>query len=185
MTERELPIKRERVKKMQKPTLLISILLMTFALSACTVSTAGVGVRRGAGFAMVTIHNEFLYSGPGAAYQNNRQGLRLFKGGEYLKAANTFQRTLNDHPANPDAVYFLGLSLIGMEQRDQGFDTLDSFRDPWRYRITGEIRWWANYLRKRTHLTPREIFNTMKRIRAEAYNQYIREEYEGLPGFIH
>ncbi|WP_147820908.1 tetratricopeptide repeat protein [Salidesulfovibrio onnuriiensis] len=159
------------------------LLLLMAALCACTVSSAGVGVGRGSGVAMISVYNDFLYSGPSKAYQNNREGLRQFKAGKYTDAANTFQRTLDSYPGNPDASYFLGLSLIGMGDREQGFDTLVRFRDPWRYRVAGEITWWAGYLRKRPHLTDQEIFNTMKRIRGEAYNQYLMESRDSLLWF--
>lgn len=158
------------------------LLLLCFA-AGCTVSSAGVGVGRGAGMAFVSIHNDFLYSGPSKAYQINRQGLRLFQARDFAKAAETFQKTLDAYPGNPDAVYFKGLSLIGMEHREKGFDLLATFRDPWRYRITSEVTWWADYLRKRPHLTPQEIFTTMKRIRAEAYQQYLQEERDNLLWF--
>jgi len=137
----------------------------------------------GSGAVMVSAHNDFLYSGPGRAYQNNREGLRLFKAGKYAEAADTFRKTLKAYPGNPDAVYFLGLSLIGMDHRNEGFDTLAKFRDPWRNHVASEITWWAGYLRKRPHLSAQEIFSTMKRIRGEAYNQYLREKREDLLWF--
>lgn len=137
----------------------------------------GVGVTEGGSGAYVSTSNQFLiYTGPPEAFRMNRAGLELFKAGSYPDAVKKFQATLAQYPGHPDAVYYLGLSLIGKDERSKGFELLTNFQDKNNYRVASEVRWWATYLQKKPELSAKEIFPTMRRIRAEAYNRYLNEK---------
>ncbi|KAB1443303.1 tetratricopeptide repeat protein [Pseudodesulfovibrio senegalensis] len=164
-----------------------AVICLLLALLACTPQSAGVGASVGTGTGggglMVSIHQEFLYDGPGAAYSQNRGSLLLFKDGRYEAAAAAFAKTLAKYPGNTDALYFLGLSLVASGERDKGFALLARFRDPLRFRLSSETRWWASYLSKKPDLAVPDILATMRRIRAEAYREGMREKRENLFGF--
>ncbi len=140
---------------------------------------ASVGAGTSSGMAVTfSSYNDFLYTGTAKAYANNKRGLEKFLAKEYAPARDIFQQTLNDYPANPDAVYYLGLSLIFLGQRDAGFASLRSYNDQNYFRITSEVRWWANYCAKKPDLTPEKIRETMNKARGEGYRRQIQEDWD-------
>jgi hypothetical protein len=141
------------------------------SVSAGVASTSGMGIS-------FSSYGDFLYSGPDAAFRSNREGLREYLDGNYAAAARLFRATLRDYPGNPDAVYYLGLSLISDGSRDTGFATLGQYRDPLRMRITQEVRWWADYCEKRPDMTPQDIRRTMNKARVEGYQREREEAWE-------
>lgn len=141
--------------------------------------TAGSRVRvsTGSGFAVaVNSHGDFLYSGNGEAYATNKKGLKELLAKEYKTAQVTFEENLVKYPANPDATYYLGLTLIYLNERDAGFARLLQYRDTYKIRITQEVKWWAEYCRKKPELTPEDIHRVMNKARGEGY-QKDQEEY--------
>ncbi len=168
------------MKSNAQSLIMVSLLLM---VAACSPYSAGVCAGTGGGGVLVTWTDEFVYDGPNAAYSQNRRSLILFKKRQYEEAATAFQETLTAYPRNTDALYFLGLSLIASGERNKGFNLLSRFRDPLRFRLSSEIRWWANYLSKKPELETQQILTTMRRIRAEAYQETIREKHEDFFDF--
>lgn len=145
-------------------------------LAGCNAQpiSMGASINRGGSGVMVSATSDFLYSGPGAAYQENRQSLRLFQNKEYAAAARAFKATQTLYPKNTDALYYHALSLIGNNERSAGFKLLQQFRDPKYFHLSAEIRWWSNYLSKKPQLTILEIFRTLRRVRAEAYQESLK-----------
>jgi len=165
---------------MERITSILPVLLLLIC-SGCMVtqSTVGVSTTSGRGVWFST-YGDMLYSGPGPAYSNNRQGLQELLNNNYEAAEKTFATTLEQYPGNPDAVYYLGLTLIYQGKREEGFALLRQFRDPLRYRITQAVQWWADYLEKKPELTPKKIHDVMNKNRVEAYNKEYRERRERL-----
>lgn len=143
--------------------------------------TGGTGVRvsTGAGIAVgVNSSGDFLYSGNGEAYATNKRGLREMLDKQYETARSTFEANLEKYPGNPDATYYLGLTLIYLGEREAGFARLLQYRDTFKIRITQEVKWWAEYCRKKPELTPEDIHRVLNKARNEGYIKD-QEEYWG------
>ena len=132
-------------------------------------STSGMGVS-------FSSYGDFLYSGPGKAYANNKKGLLQFLDKDYPAARKTFEATLESYPGNPDAIYYLGLTKIFLDEREAGYTLLRSYHDPYNLRITQEVVWWANYCAKKPELTPDKIYKTLNKARGEGYRRQIEDE---------
>lgn len=160
--------------------IIIPLLLCLFALAACG-SNVGVGVGVGTGggntrFGVgVSTTMDFLRGQNSGAVANNKRGLEEFRAKDYEAARDSFEYTLKNYPDDPDATYFLGLSLIYLDDREAGFVRLKEYKDS-KVRIQQDVRWWAGYCEKKPSMTAEEIHTTMKKARAEGYNQD-REEY--------
>lgn len=156
---------------------ILPVLLLVLSLAGCNLVGASVGAGYSSGMAVsFSSYNDFLYSGPGQAYSNNKKGLDQFLNKDYPAALQTFQATLQSYPGNPDAVYYLGLTRIFLGERDQGFATLRTYHDTLMIRITQEVVWWANYCAKRPEMTPEKIREVMNKARVEGYRQQIDDE---------
>ncbi|MDD3313727.1 hypothetical protein [Pseudodesulfovibrio sp.] len=154
-------------------------LLLALLLAGCNVVGASVGAGASSGAGVVfSAYNDFLYTGPGAAYANNKKGLERFLAKDYAGAGDIFATTLSSYPANPDAVYYFGLCRIYLGARDEGFARLASYDDPNNFRITQEVRWWANYCAKKPELTPEKIRQVMNKARGEGYRRQIQEDWD-------
>lgn len=163
---------------------LLFCLLIT--LSACGNNVGvGVGVGTGTGntrFGMgISTTVDFLRGQNNGAVANNRRGLEEFRAKDFEAARKSFEYTLKDYPEDPDATYYLGLSLIYLGERDAGLQLLKEYKDS-KFRIQQDVRWWAGYCEKKPSMTPEEIHKTMKKARAEGYNKD-REEYIEDRGF--
>jgi len=150
------------------------ILLLTCGGCMVSQATVGIGTTGGMGVSFSS-YGDFLYSGPGPAYSNNKLGLRKLLDKDYTAAEEIFGNTLTQYPNNPDATYYLGLTLIYREKREAGFALMRQYRDPLRYRMTRAVQWWADYLEKKPELTPRKIHEIMNKNRVDAYNRDSRE----------
>lgn len=145
----------------------------------------GGGVAVGSGMAVaVNSYGDFLYSGNGEAYANNKVGLKALLDGNYVEARNVFEATLNKYPSNPDAVYYLGLTLIYLNERDAGYALLLQYSDPSKNRIAQEVKWWAAYCQKKPELTPKKIHEVMNRARGEGYQRQREEDWEDRRGLL-
>lgn len=156
------------------PFLLVILALLPGCL---TYGSVGVGSTSGVGVAFSS-HGDFLYSGPDAAYRSNREGLRAFVDKDYATARTHFDATLDAYPGNPDAVFYLGLTLQFLDEREQGFAVLATFRDPLNTRVTQEVQWWTNYCRKKPEMTPDDIRRTLVNARAEGFQREREERWE-------
>lgn len=152
--------------------------IATFAATGCMVAKTTVGVQMGSGAVTITSYGDFLYAGPSTAYADNYRGLQELLDQQYITAEATFRETLKQYPGNPDAVYYLGLTLIYLDKRKEGFDTLRTYRDPFKFRVTDQVTWWADYLEKKPELTPRKIHETMNKNRVDAFVKEQREDWE-------
>lgn len=142
---------------------------------------SGVGIYTGSGMAMaVNSHNDFLYSGNSEAYRTNKEGLKALLDKEYEKARSTFEANLKKYPGNPDAMFYLGLTLIYLDDREAGYAQLLNYRDPYKVRISQDVRWWAAYCQKKPELTPDKIHQVMNKARVEGYNRDQEEDRERL-----
>lgn len=188
-----------RVNMMRKSILIFIFLLMA---SGCRVGTTvgvgtgggsgtSVGVSTGAGRTSVGVglgrgavvyssYDDFLYSGTGAAYSNNRKGMKLFLDKKYSEARAVFQATLEQTPGEPDAQYYHGMCLIFLEQREAGLNQIAAYRDPFNPRISSEVKWWANYCRNKPNMTAEQTYRTLNKARAEGYKRQQDEERERL-----
>ncbi|MBI9078633.1 MAG: tetratricopeptide repeat protein [Pseudodesulfovibrio sp.] len=161
---------------------MVLFLLFLLTSSGCMVSQTSVGIGTTGGMGVsFSSYGDFLYSGPGPAYSNNRLGLQKLLAKEYPSAQKVFEKTLEQYPDNPDATYYLGLTLIHQKKRKEGFAFLRKYHDPLQYRMTRAVQWWADYLEKKPELTPRKIQETMNKNRVDAYNRDSRER-RGLSG---
>ncbi|SOB60826.1 conserved protein of unknown function [Pseudodesulfovibrio profundus] len=163
-----------------------SILLTLPLLFSCaggqvTVGTgsgmAGVSARAGVTI-QFGLHGDYLYNTNSKAYSNNKRGLSAFRDADYLAAKQIFQSTLDTYPNNSDATFYLGLTMIYLDEREQGFDLLASYEDSYSNRIKQEVLWWADYCRKKPEMTAEKIHHTMTRNRAQAYRETERFYYE-------
>jgi len=177
---------------------ILPLFIIAFILTGCNlaggvgVGTGGGTIGVGAGGGGVTVgaatgsgmgvafssYGDFLYSGNGKAYSNNKKGLREFLDKNYIEAQKTFEKTLSDYPANPDAMYYLGLTLIFLDDRDAGYSLLIHYRDPFKTRVTQEVKWWANYCQKKPELTAEKIYHVMNKARGEGYKRDQEEYWE-------
>ncbi|WP_285905510.1 tetratricopeptide repeat protein [Pseudodesulfovibrio pelocollis] len=169
-------------------TLLAALTMLTGCLSYGAVgvgtnSGVGVGVGTASGMGVsLSSYGDFLHSGPDAAYRINREGFRAFLDGDYPTARTHFDATLDQYPGNPDAVFYLGLTLMFLDELDQGFAVLATYREPFNTRITQEVRWWTGYCRKRPDMTPETIRKTLVRARAEGLARERQERWEDRRG---
>lgn len=161
---------------MRQVILMISLLALLGACRAAS-TTVGVGSQSGMGVAFSS-YGDFLYSGPSGAYQANRRGLLEFLNKDYFAAREIFKATLEQYPGNPDTVYYLGLTLIYMDEREAGFSLLSQYRDPNKFRTTQEVRWWADYCSKKPELTAQKIYETMNKARGEGFQRDNQEYWE-------
>ncbi|MEF2230500.1 MAG: tetratricopeptide repeat protein [Pseudodesulfovibrio sp.] len=153
-------------------------LLLLLACAGCNLVGASVGAGADSGMAVVfSSYNDFLYTGPGEAYSNNRKGLNEFLAGNYADARKTFTATLDEYPGNPDAVYYLGLTLIHQGERAEGFAMLQKYNDPFKFRITQEVRWWGDYCSKKPDLAPEKIRQVLNKARGEGYRRDIEDDW--------
>lgn len=144
--------------------------------------SVGVGTASGMGVGFSS-YGDFLHSGPDAAYRINREGLRAFLDGNYTAARSHFDTTLDQYPGNPDAVFYLGLTLMFLDERDQGFAVLATYREPFNTRVAQEVRWWTDYCRKRPDMTADTIRKTLVRARGEGLALERQERRENRLGF--
>lgn len=156
---------------------ILPLLIVLGLLASCNTvgTTVGVGTGTGAGISFST-YGDFLYSGNSEAYGNNRRGLREFLNKDYFAAREIFKGTLDKYPTNPDAIYYLGLTLIYLEEREAGYGVLRQYRDPYKTRVQQEVLWWANYCEKKPELTAEKVHRTMNKARSEGYKRD-RDEY--------
>ena len=156
-------------------------MLMLLLCSGCMVSqtTIGVGSRGGGAGISLSSYGDALFSS-GSAYSNNQRGVRELLDGNYLAAEKTFKVTLELEPTNPDGNYYMGLTLIYLEKRKEGFDFMRRYRDPLKYRVTQAVHYWADYLEKKPELTPKKIHEVMNKNRMDAYNRESREDYDRI-----
>lgn len=154
--------------------LLIIPLLYSCAGGHVTLGTgsgmAGVSARTG-----ITIrfglNGDYLYTANSAAYRNNKRGMRAFRDEDFIAARQLFQSTLDSYPNNSDATFYLGLTLIYLDKREEGFDLLTSYEDSYSNRIKQEVLWWADYCRNKPEMTAEKIHHTLSSNRAEAYRE--------------
>lgn len=140
---------------------------------------SGVSISTGSGMAVaVNVRGDFLYSGNGEAYATNKKGLREFLDKQYVEARKTFEGNLAKYPDNPDATYYLGLTLIYLNEREAGYARLLQYRDSYKNRIAQEVKWWAAYCQKKPELTPEKIHQVMNKARAEGYEKDREERWE-------
>ena len=144
-----------------------------------TGTMVGIGTSVGPGIAMST-YGDMLHNGPSCIRSNHKKALENLKNGDYITASAVFEDTLKQHPAHPDATYFLGLTRIYQGQREAGFALLKSYRDPDYYRMTTEVQRMAEYLEKKPDVPPKTVHETMNRYRADGYNRDVREHKEML-----
>lgn len=154
---------------------------LIFALSACNTIGFGVGVGGGSGGVGIGVSASGDFLRGGSARTNNQRGLHEFQNKDYEAARKSFEYTLKDYPQDPDATYYLGLTLIYLGEREQGFERLKSYRDSM-VRIQQEVRWWAEYCRKKPEMTPDDIHRTLTKARADGYNENRREDWERFHG---
>lgn len=141
--------------------------------------SVGVGVSTGSGTAIsMSSNHDFLYSGSSQIYANNKKGLKLLLDKDYTAAKEVFKATLEKAPTDPDATYYLGLTLIYLDDRDAGYSLLSQYRDPFKNRVTQEIKWWANYCQKKPELTPEKIHQVMNKARSEGFQRQREEDWE-------
>ncbi|MDC0336488.1 hypothetical protein OAN24_06320, partial [Pseudodesulfovibrio sp.] len=182
---------------MRNTVLLIStaLFVLTMAMTGCRnvsvgASTGNVSVGAGGGSVGAGVHTgsgqgvflssnyDFLYSGNGEAYSNNKRGLESLLAKDYFAAKEIFKGTLEKYPTNPDATYYLGLTLIYQNERDAGYSLLLQYRDPFKIRITQEVKWWAAYCQKKPELTAEKVHQVMNKARSEGYQRDQEEEWE-------
>lgn len=155
------------------------LIVLALGMAGCRVAGGSVGVGTGSGVSVSFSNNgDFLYSGNGEAYSNNRRGLRELLNKDYFAAREIFKGTLEKYPTNPDATYYLGLALIYEGERDAGYGLLLQYRDPYRTPIQQEVRWWAAYCRKKPELTPEKIHQVMNKARTEGYQRDREQRWE-------
>ncbi|CCH50471.1 conserved protein of unknown function [Pseudodesulfovibrio piezophilus C1TLV30] len=153
--------------------------LLLFICGGCQTFGTTIGAVVGSGHGIsISANQDFLYSGNGEAHSNNRRGLDALLKKNYFAAHQFFQSTLDLYPNNPDATYYLGLTMIYEGKRDAGFDLLMQYKDALNIRIQQEVRWWANYCRKQTAFTPEKIHTVMNNARYEGYQREREDEWD-------
>ncbi|QJB54970.1 hypothetical protein [Pseudodesulfovibrio sp. zrk46] len=157
----------------------LPLLFLIFAIAGCHFvgGTIGVGNRSGVGVAF-SAYGDFLYSGNGEAYSNNKKGLNQFLTRDFPAARKTFEATLAKYPTNPDATYYLGLTLIQLEERDAGYDMLQRYSDPFNAPTVQNVKWWASYCKKKPDLTPDKIHKVMNKARSEGFQRNLEYEWD-------
>lgn len=138
------------------------------------VGYSGLGVR-------MSSAKDYLNSGPNEAFRNNETGVGQLLDGDYEAARATFEATLADYPDQPDAVYYLGLTHIYLDEREEGFTLLKSYREPNHYRATRAVQDTAAYLEKKPELDAETIHKTMNRERMDGFNRDRENRWERMP----
>jgi len=157
----------------------LPIIMLLFLASCQTIGlTAGVNYGRGA--IGVSAYNDFLYPAPNQAYKLNKKGYEAFKARNYEEAVPYFRAVLKKYPNNPDAQFYLGLTEIGLGEREKGLKRLKAFRAPNSFRQQEEVRWWADYFMRHKDRMLSDIYNTMRRVRNEGYQQDRRNVWEPI-----
>lgn len=153
------------------------IILLLLPLSACYMvgGTVGVGTNSGVGVA-VSAYGDFIYSGPSEAYKTNQKGLDQFLAKNFPEARKTFESTLKKYPKNPDATYYLGLTLIYLDEREAGYNMLRQYSDPFNGPTVQNVKWWASYCQKRPELTAEKVHKVMNKARGEGFQR--NQEFE-------
>lgn len=178
-------------------SLVVALLLLAGCVTGTSVgvgvgtsgSRVGVGVGMGRGSTSVGVgtagfglslnsYGDFLNNGPNEAYTNNKAGIKQLLDGNYDRARQTFETTLAKYPEQPDATYYLGITLIYLDRRDEGFALLKSYREQYYFRGTSAVQRTAAFLEKKPELSALEIHRTMNRERVDGYKQDIRERQD-------
>lgn len=157
-----------------KPVFAVYLALILLC-NGCMVAQTTVGVRSGGSGISLSSYGDFFTSSSGGVYSYNREGLSQLLDNQYKAAETTFRQALEKYPSNPDSVYYLGLTLIYEEKRDEGYELLSTYRDPHRFRVTSEVQRMAAYLSKKPELTPKKIHEVMNKTRVDAFNRHYRE----------
>lgn len=160
--------------------LIITIPVLLLALTACNTYSVGVGVGSGRSGISVRTYGDTLYSSRGTAYASNREGLAALSAKDYVTAERLFRNTLKDHPGNPDAMFFLGLSLIGQEEREEGFATLKEFKDPHNFRVTQSVHQQLKHSEESPERSAELIIRDLTIARTDGYDKERREQRERL-----
>lgn len=121
--------------------------------------------------ATILVYKDFLNAGPSEVRSNHRKALEALKNGDYAAAATMFENTLQQYPAHPDAIYYLGLTRIYQGDREAGFALLKSYNEPNYYRMTAEVQRMAEYLEKKPEISAKKVHEAMNRHRTDGYNQ--------------
>lgn len=161
------------------------VFTLLLALPGCNMVGGSVGVGTGSGMGIsFSSYGDFLYSGNGETYANNRRGLKELLNKDYFAAREIFKASLEMSPGNPDATYYLGLTFIYLDERAAGYSLLSQYRDPFKIRIAQEVHWWANYCSKKPDLTPEKIHRVMNNARTDGYQRDREEEWDRRKRFL-
>jgi tetratricopeptide (TPR) repeat protein len=175
-------------------------LMLALPLTACMGSSLGVGVGMGTGGGGIGVgvgagstsvgvgtggfgvslnsYGDFLNNGPNEAYLNNKAGIKQLNDGNYEAARKIFTDTLEKYPDLPDSTYYLGLTLIYLDQREAGFGLLKTYREPLYYRATSAVQRSAAYLEKKPELTAEKIHKVMNKERRDGFDRDLQERME-------
>lgn len=156
----------------------ILVILTLLFLIGCVSTGASITVGTGGGFISISARGDLLETSPGEAFSINKQGVSSFLAKDYAGAQYSFETTLARYPGNPDATYYLGLTLIHLGQRDAGYTHLLKFRDPNHIRVTQNVQWWAAYCQKKPELTPEKITDVMNKARKDGWQKERQEARE-------
>ncbi len=102
-------------------------------------------------------------------------GYAYFKMGQYDKAIEAFNRTLDLREGQPDAEFFRALSYIGLGKLDQGFQLLAEYKDPTLNDMSEYIREQAVGLQGQG-LSPDAIIANMEQARDMGYCMNIQDQ---------
>ncbi|WP_319582169.1 hypothetical protein [uncultured Pseudodesulfovibrio sp.] len=174
--------------------------LIALLLTGCVGSSLGVGVGVGTGGGGIGVgvgagstsvgvgaggfgvsmnsYGDFLNNGPNEAYLNNKAGIKQLNDGNYDAARKIFTDTLEKYPDLPDSTYYLGLTLIYLDQREAGFGLLKTYREPLYYRATSAVQRTAAYLEKKPELTAEKIHKTLNKERRDGFDRDMQERME-------
>ena len=162
---------------------LFGLLVLCALLAASCRVGGGFGVGSGGSGMGLGVSTDLSGSdNPATATANNKLAMNQFNAGNYENAAKIYQDTLDSYPENADAKFYLGLSQIGMGEREKGFDTLATFKEPDKTRTTQDVQWWAAYMRKKGDASFDDILKTMEKVRREGLAKDEQEERERLKG---
>ncbi|BCS90188.1 tetratricopeptide repeat protein [Pseudodesulfovibrio sediminis] len=185
-------------RKVALPALVaVTLLTVMLMLSACN-STVGVGMgssgtrvgvgvgngRSGVGIATggfgvsLNSYGDFLRNGPNEAYDTNKLGVKALNESKYQAARELFEITLENYPNHPDATYYLGITLIYLEEREAGFSLLKQYKDSNNYRMYTEVQKSAAYLEKKPELTPEKIHRVLNKNRSDGYKADQEQRWE-------
>jgi len=102
-------------------------------------------------------------------------GYAYFRLGNYDKAIEAFNRTLDLREGQPDAEFFRALSYIGLGKLDQGFELLSQYKDPTLNDMSEQIREQAAGLQGQG-LSPDAIIANMEQTRDMGYCMNIQDQ---------